>query len=271
MSLSDHLNRGSSWIVGLEASELGARPCRRGPLPPSRPLHAQSDRSFPCLREPLFALPTCFHSSGRSPGLGLIDPSQSAPVDAGANPFGARGWRFQPASPADLGRLRYGRTSRLDRAFRCPPGQRALVNPQAVRLTAPQALRARIISLDLGDVGHTPFSRRDAVLAPAPAHVDRSTPERPNFPASWLSPSPVFDRWSVVERAELPCKRAASSAAPIANCQCRKVGLMRAVGDGLSVKPSIWARTSFISLGSNGFATMAAQRYSTGISTAWPL
>src|SRR5262249_50736526 len=39
----------------------------------------------------------------------------------------------------------------------------------------------RIISLDLGDVRHAPLSRRDAVLTPAPAHVDRSTPERPVF------------------------------------------------------------------------------------------
>src|SRR5262245_20037386 len=51
----------------------------------------------------------------------------------------------------------------------------------------------RIVALDLGDVGHAPLSRRDAVFAPASTHVDRSTPERPRFPASArvLAPLPI--------------------------------------------------------------------------------
>src|SRR5262249_50684512 len=38
-----------------------------------------------------------------------------------------------------------------------------------------------IISFDLGDVRHAPLLRRDAVFAPASAHVDRSTPRATGF------------------------------------------------------------------------------------------
>src|SRR5262245_17584327 len=54
----------------------------------------------------------------------------------------------------------------------------------------------RVISLDLGDVGHAPLLRRDAVFAPASAHVDRSTSGATGFSCLLADPNAIASRWS---------------------------------------------------------------------------
>src|SRR5262249_42367383 len=59
--------------------------------------------------------------------------------------------------------------------------------------------------LDLGDVGHAPLPRRDAVFALARAHVDRSQHRSDRSPISWLvlAPYPIDGHAS-----NAPCRHA---------------------------------------------------------------